>query len=326
MMDRRRFVGVFAGGLAITRSIALAQQAAKVYRVGFLLGASRESVSSLFRSLKEGLRDLGYVEGRNIVFEQRYAGGKMERLPELAAELVRLKVDVIVTGTNFHVAAVRNATATIPVVMVFAEDPVGSRFVTSLAHPGGNVTGLSAEASSELWGKYLALLKEIVPRLSRVGVIGQVASKVGFAELAVAARKLDVTLEVADLLRPDDLDGAFNTVVGKHVEAVVFVVGPLTYLLMHRIADLTIRYRLPSLTNALQYTQAGLLMSYGPNLDDLYRQAAGYVDKILRGANPADLPVEQPSRYDLTINLKTAKAIGLAIPQPLLVRANALIE
>jgi putative ABC transport system substrate-binding protein len=315
-----------ASGLAIARSIAEAQQAAKVYRVGFLLGASRESVASLFASLKEGLRELGYVEGRNIVFEQRYASGKMERLPELAAELVRLQVDVIVTGTNFHVAAVRKATATIPIVMIFAEDPMGSGFVTSLAHPGGNVTGLSAEASSELWGKYLALLKEIVPRLSRVGVIGQVASKVGFAELAVASRKLDVTLEVADLRSPADLEGAFGTVVGKHVEAVVFVVGPLTYLLMHPIADMAIRYRLPSVTNALQYTQAGLLMSYGPNLDDLYHQAATYVDKILHGANPGDLPVEQPSRYDLTINLKTAKAIGVAVPQPLLVRANALIE
>src|SRR5262249_31927174 len=154
-------------------------------------------------------------EGRNIVFEQRYASGKMERLPDLAAELVKLRVDIIVTGTNFHVAAVRKATATIPIVMIFAEDPVGSGFVTSLAHPGGNVTGISAEASSELWGKYLALLKEIVPRLSRVGVIGQVASKVGFTELAVASRKLDVTLEVADLRSPDELEAAFNTVVGK---------------------------------------------------------------------------------------------------------------
>ena len=169
MMNRRRFVRVIAGGLAIAGSVTEGQAAATVYRVGFLLGASEESVASLFGALREGLRDLGYVEGRNLVFEARYAGGKMERLPDLAAELVRLRVDVIVTGTNFHVAAVRQATATIPVVMIFVEDPVGSGFIASLSHPGGNVTGLSAEASSELWGKYLTLLKEIVPKLSRVG-------------------------------------------------------------------------------------------------------------------------------------------------------------
>ena len=325
-MDRRTFVGAFASGLVIPGSVAQGQPVAKVYRVGFLLGASAESVASLFGALKEGLRDLGYVEGRNVFFEQRYANGVMERLPDLAAELVRLRVDVIVTGTNFHVAAVRRATATIPIVMVFAEDPVGSGFVASLSHPGGNATGLSAEASSELWGKYLTLLRETVPKLSRVGVIGQVSSKVGFAELAVASRKLEMALEVADLRSPDDLDGAFNAVVGKHVEAVLLVVGPLTYLLMHRIAELALKHRLPTITNALQYTRAGLLMSYGPNLDDLYRRAASYVDKILRGASPADLPVEQPSKFELTINLKTAKALSLVIPQSLLLRANEVIQ
>jgi len=325
-MDRRTFVGAFASSLVIPGSVAQGQPVAKVYRVGFLLGASAESVASLFGALKEGLRDLGYAEGRNVVFEQRYANGVMERLPDLAAELVRLRVDVIVTGTNFHVAAVRRATATIPIVMVFAEDPVGSGFVASLSHPGGNATGLSAEASSELWGKYLTLLRETVPKLSRVGVIGQVSSKVGFAELAVASRKLEMALEVADLRSPDDLDGAFNAVVGKHVEAVLLVVGPLTYLLMHRIAELALKHRLPTITNALQYTRAGLLMSYGPNLDDLYRRAASYVDKILRGAPPADLPVEQPSKFELTINLKTAKALSLVIPQSLLLRANEVIQ
>jgi putative ABC transport system substrate-binding protein len=325
-MDRRTFVGAFASSLVIPGSVAQGQPVAKVYRVGFLLGASAESVASLFGALKDGLRDLGYVEGRNVVFEQRYANGVMERLPDLAAELVRLRVDVIVTGTNFHVAAVRRATATIPIVMVFAEDPVGSGFVASLSHPGGNATGLSAEASSDLWGKYLTLLRETVPKLSRVGVIGQVSSKVGFAELAVASRKLAMALEVADLQSPDDLDGAFNAVVGKHVEGVLLVVGPLTYLLMHRIAELALKHRLPTITNALQYTRAGLLMSYGPNLDDLYRRAASYVDKILRGASPADLPVEQPSKFELTINLKTAKALSLVIPQSLLLRANEVIQ
>jgi putative ABC transport system substrate-binding protein len=185
---------------------------------------------------------------------------------------------------------------------------------------------LSAEASSELWGKYLTLLREIVPKLSRVGVIGQVSSKVGFAELAAASRKLGMALEIADLRSPGDLDGAFNAIVGKHVEAVLLVVGPLTYLLMQPIAELALKHHLPTITNAVQYTRAGLLMSYGPNLDDLYRRAASFVDKILRGASPADLPVEQPSRFELTINLKTAKALSLKIPQTLLVRADDVIQ
>ena len=215
MMDRRRFVGALASGLAVTRSRAEAQPAAKMYRVGFLLGATGASVASLFHALEQRLHELGYDEGRNITFVQRYGDGQMERLPDLAGELVRLKVDVIVTGTNLHVAAVRRATETIPVVMVFTADPVGAGFVASLARPGGNVTGLTADASPDLWAKYLSLLKEVVPKLSRVGVLGQVASQVGFAELEAASRNLGVTLEVADLRRPDDIDRAFATMIGR---------------------------------------------------------------------------------------------------------------
>jgi putative ABC transport system substrate-binding protein len=326
MMDRRRFVGAFAGGLVIARSVAEAQPAAKVYRIGFLLGATGESVSSLFHALEEGLRELGYVEGRNIVFEQRYADGRMERLPDLAAELVRLRVDVIVTGSNIHVAAARRATTTIPIVMVFTADPVGSGFVASLARPGGNVTGLTADASPELWTKYLALLKEVVPKLSRVGVLGQVSTQVGFPELEAVSRRLDVALEVADIRSPEDFDGVFATMIGKRVGAVLIVVGPLTYLLRQTIADAALKYRLPAITNVNQFAQAGLLMSYGPNLPDLYRRAALYVDKILRGAVPADLPVEQPSKFELIINLKTAKAIGITVPQSLRLRADEVIQ
>ena len=326
MMDRRRFVSVFAGTLVIARSVANAQPAGKVYRIGFLLGASGESVASLFNALKDGLRELGYIDGRNVVFEQRYGDGYMERLPDLAAELVRLHVDVIVTGTNLHVQAVREATATIPIVMVFAADPVGSKFVGSLARPGGNTTGLSAEASPELWGKYLTLLKEVVPKLSRVGVLGQVSSHVGFAELEVASRQLNIGLEVADLRTREDFEGVFAGMVRKRIGAIVIIIGPLTYQLQQRIADAALKNHLPSITNAKQYAQAGLMMSYGPNLDDLYRRAAIYVDKILRGAKPADLPVEQPSKYELVINLKTAKALGVTIPQSLLVRADDRIE
>jgi len=326
MMDRRRFVGTLAGGLAIARTIGEAQSAAKVYRVGFLLGASGESVASLFHAFGEGLRELGYVEGRNIVFEQRYAEGRMERLPDLAAELVRLQVDVIVTGSNIHVAAVRRATKTIPIVMVFTADPVGAGFVASLARPGGNVTGLAADASPELWAKYLALLKEVVPKLSRVGVLGQVSSQVGFAELEAVSRTLDLTLEVADIRGPEDLDDAFAAMINKRVGAVLIVVGPLTYLLRQPIADAAVKYRLPAITTLNEFAQAGLLMTYGPNILDLYRRAAIYVDKIFRGAMPADLPVEQPTKFELVINLKTAKALGIDVSLAVQQRADQMIE
>jgi putative tryptophan/tyrosine transport system substrate-binding protein len=325
-MDRRSFARAFAGGLVIARSVAWAQPATKVYRIGFFLGATGKSVASLFGALREGLRDLGYVEGRNVVFELRYADGHMDRLPEIAAELVRLRVDVIVTGSSIHVAAARQATKTIPVVMVFTADPVQAGFVASLARPGGNVTGLSADASSELWSKYLTILKEIVPKLSRVGVLGQVDAQVEFAELDAAAGKLDIALEMADMRSPSDLDGAFSTMINKRVGAVLVVVSPLTYLVKESIAELAIKHRLPTISNANQYAEAGLLMSYGPRLEDLYRQAATYVDKILRGAKPADLPVEQPSKFELTINLKTAKALGLTMPQSLLLRAEDVIQ
>jgi len=326
MMDRRRFVSACAGSLVITPSIVKAQPAGKVYRVGFLLGATEESVVSLFRALKEGLQELGYIEGRNLVLDRRNGDGKMERLPDLAGELVRAKVEVIVTGTNIHVAAARRVTSTIPIVMVFADDPVRAGFVASLARPGGNVTGLSADASSELWGKYLSMLKELVPKLSRVGVLGQVSSNVGFAELAAASRKLDVALDVGDLRTAEDLDGAFDAMNRKHVGAVLVIVGPLTYLLRQRISELALKFHLPAITNVNQFTQVGLLMSYGPNLPDLYRRAASYVDKILRGATAADLPVEQPSKFELTINLKTAKSLGVVIPNSLLLTAAEVIQ
>jgi putative tryptophan/tyrosine transport system substrate-binding protein len=324
-MDRRTFVGVCTGGFVLSKSVA-AQAPAKLYRIGFFLGASGESVASLFGALSEGLRDLGYVEGRNVIFERRYADGHMDRLPEIAAELVRLRVDVIVTGSSIHVAAARQVTKTIPIVMVFTADPVQAGFVMSLARPGGNVTGLSADASSELWTKYLSFLKQVVPKLSRVGVLGQVKTEVEFAELDAASRKLDIALEVADMQRPSDLDDAFTMMINKRVGAFLVVVSPLTYLLKESIAESAIRYRLPTISNANQYAEAGLLMSYGPKLEDLYRQAATYVDKILRGARPADLPVEQPTKFELTINVKTAKALGLTIPQSLLLRAEEVIQ
>ena len=324
-MDRRTFSGALASALMLPHAIAQAQAGAKVYRVGFFLGASGDSVATLFAAFREGMRELGYVEGRNVVFERRYADGHMERLPDIADELARLRVDVIVTGSSIHVAAAVQATRTIPIVMVFTADPVQAGFVKSLARPGGNVTGLSADASRELWSKYIAILKEIVPNLSRVGVLGQIRAQVEFAELEAASRQLGIALEVADIKSPDDLDAALSTMTAKRIGALLVVVSPLTYLLREAIAQSAIRHRLPTISNANQYAEAGLLMSYGPKLEDLYRHAATYVDKILRGAVPAELPVEQPSRFELTINLKTANALAMTIPQSLLIRAETLI-
>jgi len=198
--------------------------------------------------------------------------------------------------------------------------------VASLARPGGNVTGLSADASSELWSKYLTILKELVPKSSRVGVLGQVKTQVEFAELDAASRRLGVALEVTDIRSASDLNGAFCAMISKRVDALLIVVSPLTYLLKESIAELAIKHRLPTISNANQYAEAGLLMSYGPRLEDLYRQAATYVAKILRGAKPADLPVEQSSKFELAINLKTAKALGLTMPPSVLLRADAVIQ
>ena len=325
-MDRRACLGTLAGFLFIARSIAEAQPAAKVYRIGILLVPTAETVAPSVRALTEGLRDLGYVEGRNIVFERRYADGRLERLPDLAAELVRLRVDVIVTGSNVHVAAAKRATATIPIVMVAAGDPVGAGFVASLARPGGNITGLTTEASREIQAKNLTLLKEIVPNLSRVGLLGQVLSQDNFAALEAAAPQLNVALEVVDIRSPDDFERAFATMVGKRVGAVIVGGGPLTYMRRQQIADFALKYRLPAIQVLNEFAEAGLLMTYGPNLPDMYRRAASYVAKILGGAKPGDLPVEQPTKFELVINLKTARALDLTIPQTVLLRADKVIQ
>ena len=324
-MKRREFIGLVSSAAAGWPLSAGTQQL-KVYRIGFLLGATGESVASLFHALKEGLRERGYVEGRNIAFVERYGNGKLERLPDLAAELVRLKVDVIVTGTNPHVVAARQATSTLPIVMVFAADPVSAGFVASLARPGGNVTGLTSDASSEFWAKSLSLLTELVPRLSRVGLLQQISSQVGFAELDAASRKLNVSLEVVDFQRPEDIDSVFATMISKRAEALLVVGGPLNYLLRREIADAALKHRLPTMANVTQFAQAGMLMSYGPDLEDEWRRAAVYVDKILNGAVPADLPVEQPTAFEFVINLETAKALGISIPAATLATANKVIE
>ena len=325
-MDRRMFIVVFAGSALHAARVAYGQPAVRVYRIGFLTAGSAEQTAPLFRALDEGLRDLGYIEGRNIAFERRYADGRMERLPDLAADLVRLRVDVMVSGSNPITAAAKRATTTIPIVMISVLDPVGSGFVASLARPGGNITGVSIDASAEIHAKFLGLLAEIVPGLSRVGVLRPADyGSFGFAQLEAAARKRNVALDVVEIRSLDQLEGAFATMAGKRVGAVV-VVGSLFYLRRQQLADLALRHRLPAIHSLKDYAQVGLLLTYGPNLQELYRQAAGYVARILRGAGPADLPVEQPTKFELVINLRTAKALGLTIPQSVLLRADEVIQ
>jgi len=233
---------------------------------------------------------------------------------------------VIFVGANPGIAAAKRATESIPIVMGNAVDPVGNGFVASLARPGGNITGLSFDASQDILGKDVATLKEVVPKLSRVGVLRQVESGTSFAALDVAARQLNVTLEVVDVRSPDDFEGAFATMIGRRAGALIVVGGPLTYMRRQQIADLALKHRLPGIHALKEYAQAGLLISYGPNLPDLWRRAATYVDKILKGAKPADLPVEQPTKFELVINLKAAKALGLTIPPSLLGRADEVIQ
>jgi putative ABC transport system substrate-binding protein len=294
--------------------------------VGILLGGTAEDAAPLLSALIDALRDLGLVDGRNLTFESRFAGIKLERLPELAAELVRLRVDLIVTGSNPFVAAAHRATPTIPIVFVAAADPVGAGFIISLAKPGGNITGLTTDASPELFAKNLGLLSDIVPGLTRVGVLRQVDRAAGgLAELQAAARGLNVVLEVVDVHDLDELASAFDTMTAKRVGAVI-IFGSVFYLRRQQLADLALKHRLPAIHVLKGYAEAGLLMSYGPNLLDLYRRAASYVAKILGGTKPADLPVEQPARLELVINQRTAKALGLKIPQSVLLRADEVIQ
>jgi len=288
--------------------------------------------SHLQESFRQGLRDLGYIQGRNIVIEIRDAEGKPERLPALAAELVALKVDVIVTGGGTPPAlAAKQATKTIPIVFSSAPDPVTDRLVTSLARPGGNVTG-SSNLNPELVGKCLEQLTQAVPRISLVAVLWQS----GFMDertdremlkaADVAARALRVRLQVVEARVPGDIDRAFSKMTGERADALTVLPSAMLFTERRRLVDLAAKHRLPAVYVQREFVDAGGLMSYGPNLADLFRRAATYVDKILKGAKPADLPVEQPTKFELVINLKAAKALGLTIPQSLLGRADEVMQ
>jgi putative tryptophan/tyrosine transport system substrate-binding protein len=327
---RREFIGTLAGGLVVAPRASEAQQAAKIARIGYL-APNLTASPHLHEAFRQGLRDLGYVEGQNIVIEYRSAEGKAERLPALAAELVALKVDVIVVPGTVGVLAAKQATKTIPIVFAVAADPVGSGLVTSLARPGGNVTGLSI-LTPELAGKCLELLTQAVPGVSRVAVLwqpgghGERTDKDTLKGADVAARALGVRLQFVEAQGPADIDRAFSDMSRARAGALTVLGGGMFFGVRRRLVDLAAKNRLPAVYPSREFVDAGGLLSYGPNLADLYRRAATYVDKILKGAKPADLPVEQPTTFQLVINLKTAKALGLTIPPSVLGRADHVIE
>ncbi|MBI3917023.1 MAG: ABC transporter substrate-binding protein, partial [Betaproteobacteria bacterium] len=292
---------------------ARAQAPAKVRRIGFLSSGSPSGVAAWLQAFRAGLRDLGWVEGKNISIEYRYAEGNRGRIPDLAADLVRLKVDVIVAALVGDARAARRATRTIPIVMAGATDPVGFGLIESLARPGGNVTGLT-QMNIELNGKRLELLKEMVPKLSRVAVLWNPQGRFGqlaWKELQLPARQLGVQLHSLEVRSADDFDQAFEDAVSARAGAIFFTASPVFGSNLKRIAGLAAKSRLPSTYLWSEFAEAGGLVTYGPDRDDLYQRAATFVDKILKGAKPGDLPVEQPTKFELVINMKTARALGL---------------
>src|SRR5215510_786730 len=308
--------------------IAEAQQAGKVPRIGILFGASPSANAGRGEAFRQGLRELGYVEGKNIVIEDRYADGKLDRLPALTAELLRLNMDVVVTAGPAVTRPVKEATNTIPIVMAFDSDPVGSGFVASLARPGGNITGLSS-LSPELTGQRLELLKEIVPKLLRVAVLGNpgnTATALNFKEAEVAARAYGLQVQSLEVRGPHDLDSVFSSMIKWRADALLPLGDSVVVFHRERIVNFAAKNRLPSMYGDKAWVEAGGLMSYGPDILDSFRRAATYVDKILKGTKPADLPVEQPTKFELVINLRTAKALGLTIPPVVLMRAEKVIK
>jgi putative ABC transport system substrate-binding protein len=325
-------------GLIVTLAIAIlaaplsaeAQQPGKVPRIGVLspFSPGSESIRPAVEAFHQGLRDLGWIPGKNVTIDYRWAEEKYEQLPDLANELVRLKVDVIFAMSVPAILAAKRATSTVPIVFESLGDPVVIGLVASLARPGGNLTGLSGLAP-ELSGKRLQLLKEAVPGLTRVAVLANPSNPMAaplLRETEVAARALGVRLQVLEVREPGKIAGAFAAMAGEQAEALVVLQDPLLFSQVKQILSLVAKRRLPAIYVESGWVPAGGLMSYAPSLTDQYRRAATYVDKILKGAKPADLPVEQPTRFELVINLKTAKALGLAIPQTILIRADQVLQ
>jgi putative tryptophan/tyrosine transport system substrate-binding protein len=330
MAKYRNLVGIFASVviLAMGGAVTQAQQPTKISRIGFLAAVSPPAAAARMEVFRQGLRELGYVEAKNIVIESRYAEGKLDRLPALAAELVRLKVDIIVTAGGQATRAAKEATPTIPIVMTNDPDPVGSGFVASLGRPGGNITGLSTLAP-ELSGKRLELLKEVVPKLSRVAIVGT-STQAGHAraikELELAAKAFKVQIQYLDVLDSKDVETAFRGAANGRANGVLTLTSPILRSQRAQLAQLAVKNRLPAIYNDIQFVEAGGLIFYGVSFLGLDRHAATYVDRILKGAKPADLPVEQPKDVEFIINLKAANQIGLTIPHQALARADKVIK
>jgi len=314
--------------LLITAPFAEAQQPARIHRIGILIPASASFNSARGEALRQRLREIGYVEGKNIVLEYRYAEGKPERLPDLAAELVRLKVDVIVTTGPSATLAAKKASGTIPIVIASAADPVGTGLVSSLAQPGGNITGLSLMVP-DLDGKRLELLKEAFPKVARVAFLwhpGGARGNLALTEMEAAAKPLGLKLLSLEVRSLDDFEGAFAQAKRDGAQALITATGGLINTQQRRVLDFAAKNRLPAIYPYSEFVEAGGLMSYGPDNTDLWRRAADFVDKILKGAKPADMPVEQPMKFGFLVNLKTAKQIGVTIPQKVLERADRVIR
>jgi len=327
VIERRAFLGTIAGGLLTAPIAAEAQQAGKVYRVGFLWDSPAAFLDAI-EAFRQGLRDLGYVEGRNLTIEYRWAEGKPERMRQLAEELVGLKVDVIIAPSSIYTGAAKRVTSTIPIIFMSHADPIGSGHVASLARPGGNITGLSL-MMTETNVKGLELLKEAVPGLARVAVVWDPATPShgpGLKAVEVAGPALGLLIHPVAVRSATEFDSAFSAIVREHADGVLVLSTPLYIAGANRLAELALTHKLPSLFGPKHHVAAGGLMSYSPDRADLWRRGAVFVDKILKGAKPADLPVQQPTKFELVINLKTAKALGLTIPQSLLQRADEVIQ
>ena len=309
-------------------SEARAQATARPFRVGYIVVATPEEQAHLTRALEDGMRDLGYVEGRNVVYERRFAHGDTRRLPALAADLVRLGPDVIVTGANPVIEAVRRATTTIPVVMGISRDPVGAGFVASYARPGGNVTGLASDPVPDVLGKDLEIFREIVPRAQRLALLWNPlpAGADTYRKAAEnAARSLGVALQVVEVRARDDLEPAFDAIARDRVDGVWVLPDPLAFTARRQVVALAAKHRLPAVYWQREFVDGGGLVSYGSNVASAFRRAAWYVDRILKGANAGDLAVEQAATFELVVNAGTARTLGLAVPQSLLLRADEVI-
>ena len=330
MTTRRRiFFALMAVALAAPLA-SFAQQPARIARIGFLHSASPEGVGDVhLQAFRDGLRELGYVEGKNLQLELRWGEGKLERLPALAVELVVAKVDIIVAVTSPSVAAADQATRTIPIVMPLSSDPVGNGLVASLAHPGGNITGLS-QMAPELGEKRIQLLKEMFPKVSHAMAVlwnpAYIGMRARFEQAQVAAPAVGLTVRSLEVRDTRELDAAFQAILREHPEALLLLVDPFTISQRRRIVEFAAEQRLPAIYESGDFVEVGGLISYGPNISDQFRRAATYVDKILRGAKPADLPIEQPTKFELEINMSAAKALGIKFPDSILLRADKVIQ